>query len=78
VRNKPFYARAKPSGRQVLWRRKFIGRAMRRAGRPLVTSACGSATLTSEEIIDEAFAKGGVAINFRAPFDEERVQEAGK
>lgn len=35
-------------------------------------------TLTSEEIIEEAFSKAGVAINFRAPFDEERVQEAGK
>ena len=34
--------------------------------------------LTSEELIDEALKKGGVAINFRAPFDEERVQEAGK
>lgn len=35
-------------------------------------------TLTSEEIIDQAFEKAGVSINFRAPFDEERVQEAGK
>jgi hypothetical protein len=35
-------------------------------------------TLTSEEIIDQAFEKAGVHINFRAPFDEERVQEAGK
>lgn len=34
--------------------------------------------LTSEEIIDEAFEKAGVAINFRAPFEEERVQEAAK
>lgn len=35
-------------------------------------------TLTSEEIIDDAFHKAGVAINFKAPFDDERVQEAGK
>ena len=35
-------------------------------------------TLTSDDIIDQAFEKAGVSINFRAPFDEERVQEAGK
>lgn len=35
-------------------------------------------TLTSDEIIDQALEKAGVSINFRAPFDEERVQEAGK
>ena len=35
-------------------------------------------TLTSEEIIADAFDKAGVAINFKAPFEEERVQEAGK
>ena len=35
-------------------------------------------TLTSDEIIDQAFEKAGVSINFRAPFDEERVQEAGQ
>ena len=35
-------------------------------------------TLTSDEIIDQAFEKAGVSINFRAPFDEGRVQEAGK
>lgn len=35
-------------------------------------------TLTSEEIIEEAFRKAGVIINFKAPFDDERVQEAGK
>lgn len=35
-------------------------------------------TLTSDEIIDEAFRKGGVSINFKAPFEDERVQEAGK
>lgn len=35
-------------------------------------------TLTSDEVIEEAFAKGGVAINFKAPFEEERVQEAGR
>lgn len=35
-------------------------------------------TLTSEEIIDDAFRKAGVQINFKAPFDDERVQEAGK
>ena len=35
-------------------------------------------TLTSEELIDEALAKGGVSINFKATFDDERVQEAGK
>lgn len=33
-------------------------------------------TLTSEEIIEEAFNKAGVAINFKAPFDDERVTEA--
>ena len=33
-------------------------------------------TLTSEEIIDEALQKAGVSINFRAPFDDERIQEA--
>ena len=35
-------------------------------------------TLTSEDLIDEALAKGGVAINFKAPFEEERVEEIGK
>lgn len=35
-------------------------------------------TLTSEEIIDEALQKAGVSINFRAPFDDERIQEASK
>ena len=34
--------------------------------------------LTSEELIDEALKKGGVSINFKAPFEDERVQEAGK
>lgn len=34
--------------------------------------------MTSDEAIEEAFAKGGVAINFREPFEEDRVQEAGK
>lgn len=33
-------------------------------------------TLTSEEIIEDAFDKAGVSINFKAPFEEERVQEA--
>ena len=32
-------------------------------------------TLTSEEIMDEALEKAGVAINFREPFTEDRVQE---
>ena len=32
-------------------------------------------TLTSEEIIDDAFCKDGVAINFRTPFEDERIQE---
>ena len=35
-------------------------------------------TLTSEEIIEDAFDKAGVKINFRTPFDDERVQEAGE
>jgi hypothetical protein len=35
-------------------------------------------TLTSEDIIEEAFAKGGVAINFKEVFEEDRVQEARK
>ena len=35
-------------------------------------------TLTSEDIIEEAFAKGGVAIDFKAPFEDERVQEVKK
>lgn len=35
-------------------------------------------TLTSEEIIEDAFDKAGVSINFKAPFEDERVQEAGK
>ena len=35
-------------------------------------------TLTSEDLIDEALAKGGVSINFRAPCEEDRVQEAAK
>lgn len=34
--------------------------------------------LTSDELIDEALKKGGVSINFKAPFEDERVQEAGK
>lgn len=34
--------------------------------------------LTSEELIDEALKKAGVAINFRAPFDEERVEAIQK
>lgn len=33
-------------------------------------------TLTSEEIMDEAFEKAGVQINFREVFSEDRVQEA--
>lgn len=32
-------------------------------------------TLTSEEIMDDALQKAGVAINFKAPFTEERIQE---
>lgn len=32
-------------------------------------------TLTSEEIMDEALEKAGVAINFREPFTDDRVQE---
>ncbi len=32
-------------------------------------------TLASEEIIDDALQKAGVAICFRAPFPEDRVQE---
>jgi len=28
--------------------------------------------------IEEAFAKGGVAISFREPFEEDRVQEVKK
>lgn len=35
-------------------------------------------TLSSEEIIDEALQKAGVAINFREPFPEGRVQEVAK
>ena len=35
-------------------------------------------TLTSDEIIEDAFSKAGVRINFQAPFEDERVQEAGK
>lgn len=35
-------------------------------------------TLTSEEIMDEAFEKAGVAINFREPFTDDRVQEVTK
>lgn len=35
-------------------------------------------TLTSEEIMDEALEKAGVAINFREPFTEDRVQEVTK
>ncbi len=35
-------------------------------------------TLSSEEIMDDALQKAGVAINFRAPFEEERIQEAEK
>lgn len=31
--------------------------------------------LTSDELIEEAFRKAGVIINFKAPFDDERVQE---
>lgn len=34
--------------------------------------------MTSEEAIEEAFAKGGVAISFREPFEEDRVQEVKK
>lgn len=34
--------------------------------------------LTSDEIIDEALQKAGVEINFRAPFEDERVQETEK
>lgn len=33
-------------------------------------------TLTSEEIMDEAFEKAGVSINFREAFPEDRIQEA--
>lgn len=33
-------------------------------------------SLTTEEIIDEALQKAGVAINFREAFTEDRVQEA--
>ena len=32
-------------------------------------------TLSSEEIMDEALQRAGVAIDFRAPFAEERVEE---
>lgn len=35
-------------------------------------------TFTSVEMMDEAFEKAGVAINFRESFTEDRVQEAGK
>ena len=35
-------------------------------------------TLTSEEIIEDAFSKAGVSIDFRTPFEDERVQEAVK
>lgn len=33
-------------------------------------------TLTSEEMMDEAFEKAGVSINFREAFSEDRIQEA--
>lgn len=33
-------------------------------------------TLTSEEMMDEAFEKAGVSINFREAFPEDRIQEA--
>lgn len=35
-------------------------------------------TLSSDEIIEEAFRKGGVLINFREPFTDDRIQEAPK
>lgn len=35
-------------------------------------------TLTTEEIMDEALQKAGVAINFREAFTEDRVQEVAK
>lgn len=35
-------------------------------------------TLSSEEIMDDALQKAGVAINFKAPFTEERIQEVEK
>ncbi len=35
-------------------------------------------TLTSEEIMDDALQKAGVAICFREPFPEERIQEIEK
>lgn len=35
-------------------------------------------TLTSDEIIEEAFRKGGVLIDFREPFTDDRIQEAPK
>lgn len=35
-------------------------------------------TLDKDEAIEEALQKAGVWINFRAAFDEDRVQEAGK
>ena len=35
-------------------------------------------TLTSEEIMDEAFENAGVSINFREPFTEDRVLEVTK
>jgi hypothetical protein len=34
--------------------------------------------MTSEEAIEEAFSNGGVAISFREPFEEDRVQEVKK
>lgn len=34
--------------------------------------------LTSEELIDKALEKAGVKIDFREPFEEERVQEVEK
>jgi hypothetical protein len=33
-------------------------------------------SLSSEEIIDDALSKAGVAIDFREPFPEDRIQEA--
>ena len=34
--------------------------------------------MTSEEAIEEAFTKAGVAISFREPFEEDRIQEVKK
>ena len=35
-------------------------------------------TLSSDEIIEEAFKKGGVLIDFREPFTDDRIREAPK